>query len=97
MAGDLLQPRVVDAGGRERLGEAPRLVDAEVLQAVDPAAEGLGLELELVGLRPSLRQAVAWRLGRRDTVAMRPIRSTAVSRSGASATTWPIFSRRIWV
>jgi 2-polyprenyl-6-hydroxyphenyl methylase/3-demethylubiquinone-9 3-methyltransferase len=46
------------------------------------AAERLGLELRLVGLRPSLPQAVAWRLGRRDTVEMRPIRSTAVVFAG---------------
>jgi 2-polyprenyl-6-hydroxyphenyl methylase/3-demethylubiquinone-9 3-methyltransferase len=46
------------------------------------AAGRLGLELHLVGLRPSLRQAVAWRLGRRDTVTMKPIRSTAVVFAG---------------
>jgi 2-polyprenyl-6-hydroxyphenyl methylase / 3-demethylubiquinone-9 3-methyltransferase len=46
------------------------------------AAEDLGLDLRLVGLRPSMRQAVAWRLGRRRTVAMKPIRSTAVVFAG---------------
>jgi 2-polyprenyl-6-hydroxyphenyl methylase/3-demethylubiquinone-9 3-methyltransferase len=46
------------------------------------AAEELGLELRLVGLRPSLRQAIAWRLGRRELVAFRPIRSTAVVFAG---------------
>lgn len=46
------------------------------------AAERLGLDLRLVGLRPSLRDAVAWRLGRRDTVRMKPIRSTAVVFAG---------------
>jgi 2-polyprenyl-6-hydroxyphenyl methylase/3-demethylubiquinone-9 3-methyltransferase len=46
------------------------------------AADELGLELRLVGLRPSMRQAVAWRLGRRDAVAMKPIRSTAVVFAG---------------
>ncbi len=33
----------------------------------------------------------------KNTLSWAPIRSTASSRSGASATTWPIFSRRIWV
>jgi 2-polyprenyl-6-hydroxyphenyl methylase/3-demethylubiquinone-9 3-methyltransferase len=46
------------------------------------AADRLGLELRLVGLRPSLRQAIAWRLGRREGVRMRPIRSTAVVFAG---------------
>lgn len=46
------------------------------------AADRLGLDLELVGLRPSIRDAVAWRLGRRDDVRMKPIRSTAVVFAG---------------
>ncbi|MDP5181201.1 methyltransferase domain-containing protein [Blastococcus sp. BMG 814] len=46
------------------------------------AADRLGLELRLVGLRPSLRDAIAWRLGRRDSVRMKPIRSTAVVFAG---------------
>jgi 2-polyprenyl-6-hydroxyphenyl methylase/3-demethylubiquinone-9 3-methyltransferase len=46
------------------------------------AAERLGLDLRLVGLRPSLRDAVAWRLGRRTGVRMKPIRSTAVVFAG---------------
>jgi hypothetical protein len=33
----------------------------------------------------------------KNTLSCAPMRSTADSRSGASATTWPIFSRRIWV
>ena len=33
----------------------------------------------------------------KNTLSWAPIRSTADSRSGASATTCPIFSRRIWV
>ena len=28
------------------------------------AADRLGLDLELVGLRPSIREAIAWKLGR---------------------------------
>jgi 2-polyprenyl-6-hydroxyphenyl methylase/3-demethylubiquinone-9 3-methyltransferase len=46
------------------------------------AADRLGLELRLVGLRPSLREAVAWRLGRRQDVRMLPMRSTAVVFAG---------------
>jgi 2-polyprenyl-6-hydroxyphenyl methylase/3-demethylubiquinone-9 3-methyltransferase len=46
------------------------------------AADRLGLDLELVGLRPSMREAVAWKLGLRSTVTMKPIRSTAVVFAG---------------
>jgi 2-polyprenyl-6-hydroxyphenyl methylase/3-demethylubiquinone-9 3-methyltransferase len=46
------------------------------------AADRLGLDLRLVGLRPSLRDAIAWRLGRRVAVRMKPIRSTAVVFAG---------------
>lgn len=46
------------------------------------AADGLGLDLRLVGLRPSMRQAIAWTFGRRSLVAMKPIRSTAVVFAG---------------
>jgi 2-polyprenyl-6-hydroxyphenyl methylase / 3-demethylubiquinone-9 3-methyltransferase len=46
------------------------------------AADRVGLDLELVGLRPSLREAIAWRLGRRGLVRMKPIRSTAVVFAG---------------
>ncbi|MCA0145802.1 methyltransferase domain-containing protein [Blastococcus sp. LR1] len=46
------------------------------------AADRLGLDLRLVGLRPSLRDAVAWRLGRRDGVRMKPVRSTGVVFAG---------------
>lgn len=46
------------------------------------AADTLGLDLRLVGLRPSFRDALAWRLGRRDAVRMKPVRSTAVLFAG---------------
>lgn len=45
-------------------------------------ADQLGLDLELVGLRPSMRQAIPWALGRRTSVTMKPIRSTAVVFAG---------------
>ncbi|MCW2699199.1 MAG: 2-polyprenyl-3-methyl-5-hydroxy-6-metoxy,4-benzoquinol methylase [Blastococcus sp.] len=54
-------------------------VDRERLLA---AADELGLDLRLVGLRPSIRDAIAWRLGRRAGVRMKPIRSTAVVFAG---------------
>ncbi|TFV86407.1 methyltransferase domain-containing protein [Blastococcus sp. CT_GayMR16] len=46
------------------------------------AADRLGLDLRLVGLRPSLREAIAWRFGRRPMVRMKQIRSTAVVFAG---------------
>jgi 2-polyprenyl-6-hydroxyphenyl methylase/3-demethylubiquinone-9 3-methyltransferase len=46
------------------------------------AADRLGIDLRLVGLRPSLRDAVAWRLGRRAGVRMKPFRLTAVIFAG---------------
>jgi 2-polyprenyl-6-hydroxyphenyl methylase/3-demethylubiquinone-9 3-methyltransferase len=46
------------------------------------AADRLGLDLRLVGLRPSVREAIAWLLGRRDAVRMKQIRSTAVVFAG---------------
>jgi 2-polyprenyl-6-hydroxyphenyl methylase / 3-demethylubiquinone-9 3-methyltransferase len=46
------------------------------------AADRLGLELRLVGLRPSMREAVPWALGRRETVRMKSTRSTAVVFAG---------------
>jgi 2-polyprenyl-6-hydroxyphenyl methylase/3-demethylubiquinone-9 3-methyltransferase len=67
-------------GGPPRGLHDPALfVDRTALLA---AADRLGLDLELVGLRPSFRDAVAWRLGRRQLVRMKPIRSTAVVFAG---------------
>jgi len=67
-------------GGPPRGLHDPALfVDRERLLA---AADRLGLDLELVGLRPSMREAIAWKLGRRELVRMKPIRSTAVVFAG---------------
>ncbi|MBN1094227.1 methyltransferase domain-containing protein [Blastococcus sp. TML/M2B] len=67
-------------GGPPRGIHDPALfVDRDRLLA---AADRLGLDLRLVGLRPSLRDAVAWVLGRRELVRMKPIRSTAVVFAG---------------
>jgi 2-polyprenyl-6-hydroxyphenyl methylase/3-demethylubiquinone-9 3-methyltransferase len=58
----------------------PRLfVDRRRLLA---AADRLGLDLRLVGLRPSVRDVLAWRRGRRDVVRMRPLPTTAVLFAG---------------
>jgi 2-polyprenyl-6-hydroxyphenyl methylase/3-demethylubiquinone-9 3-methyltransferase len=58
-------------GGPPRGLHDPRLfVDRAALLA---AADRLGIDLRLVGLRPSLREALAWALGRRDDVTMRRV------------------------
>ncbi|GAB3305619.1 hypothetical protein GCM10027451_12000 [Geodermatophilus aquaeductus] len=46
------------------------------------AADRLGLDLRLVGLRPSVRDVVAWLRGRRDVVRMRELPTTAVLFAG---------------
>ena len=46
------------------------------------AADRLGLDLRLVGLRPSVRDLLAWRRGRRDVVRMRALPTTAVLFAG---------------
>jgi 2-polyprenyl-6-hydroxyphenyl methylase / 3-demethylubiquinone-9 3-methyltransferase len=67
-------------GGPPRGIHDPALfVDRDRLLA---AADRLGLDLELVGLRPSLRDAVGWVAGRRRSVRMKPIRSTAAVFAG---------------
>jgi 2-polyprenyl-6-hydroxyphenyl methylase/3-demethylubiquinone-9 3-methyltransferase len=61
-------------GGPPRGLHDPRLfVNRDRLLA---AADRLGLDLRLVGLRPSMREAVPWALGRRDIVRMKPVRWT---------------------
>ena len=45
-------------------------------------ADRLGLELRLVGLRPSVRDLIAWRRGRRTVVRMRKMRLTTVLFAG---------------
>jgi 2-polyprenyl-6-hydroxyphenyl methylase / 3-demethylubiquinone-9 3-methyltransferase len=67
-------------GGPPRGLHDPALfVDRERLLA---AADRMGLDLDLVGLRPSVREAIAWKLGRRELVRMKPIRSSAVIFAG---------------
>ena len=58
-------------GGPPRGLHDPRLfVDRAALLG---AAERLGLDLRLVGLRPSMREAIPWALGRRETVTMKQV------------------------
>ena len=40
--GDAVEPGVVQAGGRQRLGEPPRVRDAQVLEAVEQLVLGVG-------------------------------------------------------
>jgi len=44
--------------------------------ALREAADRLGLDLRLVGLRPSMREAIAWKFGRRSMVTMKTVRWT---------------------
>lgn len=46
------------------------------------AAGRLGLELQLVGLRPSVRDVLAWKRGRRALVRMKPMRWTGILFAG---------------
>ena len=69
----------VPGGAPPGLHDPALFVDRQRLLA---AADRLGLDLRLVGLWPSMPEAIAWRLGRRETVRMRQIRSTAVVFAG---------------
>jgi 2-polyprenyl-6-hydroxyphenyl methylase/3-demethylubiquinone-9 3-methyltransferase len=46
------------------------------------AADRLGLDLRLVGVRPSVRDVVAWSVGRRPIVRMKPTWTSAVTFAG---------------
>lgn len=79
---DLIAVRIgerVPAGPPPGLHDPALFVDRERLLA---AAPGLGLELRLVGLRPSVRDVIACRLGRREGVRMKPLFTTAVLFAG---------------
>lgn len=66
----------------ERIGEVPRGIHDPALfvdrDELVTAAARHGVRLELRGLRPSLRAALAWRMGQRSDARMVPTRSTAV-------------------
>lgn len=81
--------RVVAVQVAERLpGGPPRGIHDPALfvdrRRLAAAADRLGLELRLTGLRPSLRDTVAWRLGRRTTVRMKRLPTTAVLFGGVA-------------
>jgi 2-polyprenyl-6-hydroxyphenyl methylase/3-demethylubiquinone-9 3-methyltransferase len=64
----------IPAGPPKRLHDPDLYVDRDRLRAL--CAEG-GVELELVGLRPSVPDYLLWLVGRRAEVRMRTTRSTA--------------------
>ena len=70
----------------ERIRGAPRGIHDPALfverARLLAAAERFGLDLRLVGLRPSAGDVLAWLRRRRETVRMRPIRITAVLFAG---------------
>jgi 2-polyprenyl-6-hydroxyphenyl methylase/3-demethylubiquinone-9 3-methyltransferase len=78
---DLIVVRIIELvrGAPRGIHDPALFVDRRRLLA---AAERLGLELRLVGLRPSLRDVLAWRRRRRPLVRMVPIRTTAVLFAG---------------
>src|SRR5690349_10016201 len=78
---DLIVVRIIELirGAPKGIHDPALFVDRRRLLA---AAGRLGLELRLVGLRPSFRDALAWRLGRRPLVRMLPMRITAVLFAG---------------
>jgi 2-polyprenyl-6-hydroxyphenyl methylase/3-demethylubiquinone-9 3-methyltransferase len=79
---DLIAVRIaerVPGGPPPGLHDPALFVDRARLLA---AADRAGLDLRLVGLRPSVRDVVAWRRGRRDLVRMRSLPLTTVLFAG---------------
>jgi 2-polyprenyl-6-hydroxyphenyl methylase / 3-demethylubiquinone-9 3-methyltransferase len=78
---DLVAVRVVETirAAPKGIHDPALFVDRGRLVA---AAEELGLDLRLVGLRPSARDVVAWLRRRRETVRMLPLATTAVLFAG---------------
>jgi 2-polyprenyl-6-hydroxyphenyl methylase / 3-demethylubiquinone-9 3-methyltransferase len=79
---DLVAVRIaerVPGGPPPGIHDPALFVDRRALLAT---ADRAGLDLRLVGLRPSLRDAVAWRRGRRPGVRMKPMALTSVLFAG---------------
>jgi 2-polyprenyl-6-hydroxyphenyl methylase/3-demethylubiquinone-9 3-methyltransferase len=79
---DLLAVRIAEripGGPPPGIHDPALFVDRRRLLA---AAHHAGIDLRLVGLRPSVRDLVAWRRGRRSGVRMREIRLTTVLFAG---------------
>jgi 2-polyprenyl-6-hydroxyphenyl methylase/3-demethylubiquinone-9 3-methyltransferase len=79
---DLVAVRIAErlpGGPPPGLHDPALFVDRRRLVA---AAHRAGVDLRLVGLRPSVRDFVAWRLGRRPAVRMREMRLTTVLFAG---------------
>lgn len=79
---DLIAVRIgerVPGGPPPGIHDPALFVDRAALAAT---ARRVGLDLRLVGLRPSVRDLLAWRLGRRPGVRMLPTRLTAVLFAG---------------
>jgi 2-polyprenyl-6-hydroxyphenyl methylase/3-demethylubiquinone-9 3-methyltransferase len=79
---DLIAVRIaerVPGGPPPGLHDPALFVDRARLLA---AADRAGLDLRLVGIRPSVRDLVAWRRGRRDVVRMRTLPLTTVLFAG---------------
>ncbi|SSC23148.1 methyltransferase type 11, partial [Klenkia terrae] len=69
----------IPGGPPPGIHDAALFVDRRRLLA---AADRLGLDLRLVGLRPSVRDLVAWKRGRRPTVRMVPMRWSGILFAG---------------
>lgn len=79
---DLLAVRI---GERMPGGPPPGIHDPALFvdrRRLLATADRAGLDLRLVGIRPSLRDTIAWRRGRRDVVRMRTVPLTTVLFAG---------------
>ncbi|MCW2581734.1 MAG: Methyltransferase type 11 [Klenkia sp.] len=81
----LAGPVAVGIGERIPGGPPPGIHDPALFvdrRRLLAAADRLGLELRLVGLRPSLRGLLAWKRGRAQVVEMKPLRWSGILFAG---------------